>query len=503
TLNAAATITGGTSLSNLLLLGYFGRINYDFKKKYLLTINARYDGASNLGAANRWGFFPGVAVGWNIHEEKFWQSLPGATTLKLRGSYGINGNISGLGDYEAQGAYNVSTLPSQARYGNNIGLTLTGLPNPNLQWERSKTVNLGADLGLFNNRVTVIAEVYRRETENLLTSLNLPPSVGFGTIFTNLGSLENKGVELELGVQVLPATSAVSWNVSVNAAYVKTKVLELPSNGQPGNRIGGIQILDPQTKQLIWVPANLGRMEGHRLGDLYAYKVLGVYATDQEGAAGPKDMIANASGRTKRGGDYIFQDTDGNGVIEAKDKVYIGNMFPVWTGGFSTSVGYKNFLLTVRTDYALGHSIYNYASAYTYGGWGGQNAPLQEMLNRSWKKQGDITDMPRWDPQEHAGPSNFFRGNGDLGVVSSVIEKGDYLCIRELSLGYNLPSALLRKVNISNLRFNVTGNNLHYFTNYSGASPENPNYDSRASWYGDRGRFPIPRGVIFGVNVTF
>lgn len=476
TLNASANFTGvQTILSKLVLPGYFGRINYDFKQKYLLMVNGRYDGASNLGQSHKWGFFPGAAVGWNLHEENFWKALPvNLITLKLRGSYGVNGNISGLGEYDAQGSYNVPTLLSQQRYAGNIGLQLTGLPNQDLQWERSKTLNVGVDLGLFKNRISLLVDVYRRVTDNLIANLTLPASVGFSSILTNLGSMENKGVEFELSARILPPSSAVSWDFSFNIAKVKNKILHLPPSGTENNRIGGIQIRDPQTKQLVWVPGNGGRMEGYNIGDIYAYKFLGVYATDEAAAQAPVDMIPTVAGRKKYGGDAIWQDTDGNGLIDDKDKVYIGNAFAVWTGGFSNSVGYKGLSVTVRMDYALGHSIYNYARGYANNNLNGDITANKDLVDKSWKKQGDITDVPRYNPVDHLGPMNFWRGNGDLGIASNYVEKGDYLCLREISLGYNLPTALLRKVKMSNLRINVSGSNLYYFTSYTGRNPEEP-----------------------------
>ncbi len=503
TLNASATYTTVSStISNLLLLGYFGRLNYDYRQKYLLNINARYDGASNLGLANRWGLFPGISAGWNIHNEDFWKSVPAfLTSTKLRASYGVNGNISGISDFQAQGEYGIPSAVTQQRYLGFVGIQQTVLPNSNLQWERSETVDFGADLGLFNNRITVLFDVYRRVTNNLLTNLSLPYSTGFNSIFTNLGSLQNKGVELEIGTQILPNASALSWNFSVNAAYTKQKILKLPPSGAENNRVGGIQIWDPQTQNLVWVPANFGLMEGQQTGNWYGYKALGVYATDEEAKSAPVDNVIGAN-KTKYAGDIIWQDTDGNGKIEQVDKVYLGNVFPVMTGGFTNTLGYKGLVFTVRMDYALGHSIYNYGRAFLNGNWQGDSGPTQDFLDKAWKQPGDVTDVPRYNPFDASTQQNLWRGQGNTGVSSQYVEKGDYLCVREATLSYNIPSSLLRKIKLTGLRFNLTGSNLHYFTAYQGTNPEDGGFSTAPSQWGDRGRYPIPRTITLGAHLT-
>lgn len=503
TLNASATYTTVSStISNLLLLGYVGRLNYDYKQKYLVNINARYDGASNLGAANKWGFFPGISAGWNVHKEPFWQSIPRfLTSAKLRGSYGVNGNISGITDFQAQGEYGIPTTITQQRYLGFVGIQQTVLPNPDLQWERSETVDFGADLGLFNNRVTVLFDVYRRVTNNLLTNLTLPYSTGFGSIFTNLGSLQNKGIELEIGARILPTSSALSWDFSVNAAYTKQKILQLPPSGAENNRVGGIQIWDSGSQSLVWVPANGGIMEGQQIGNWYGYKALGVYATDEDAKAAPVDNVIGAS-KTKYAGDVIWQDTDGNGKIEERDKIYLGNIFPVMTGGFTNTLGYKGLALTLRMDYTLGHSIYNYARAFLDGNWQGDVAPTQAFLDKAWKQSGDVTDVPRYNPFDASTQQNLWRGNGNTGVSSQYVEKGDYLCVREATLSYSLPTTLLRKIKLTSLRFNLTGSNLHYFTGYKGLNPEDGGFSNSPSQWGDRGRYPIPRTITLGAHIT-
>lgn len=482
TLNASGipwSVTG--SETEMLLYGYFGRVNYNYDQKYLLTVNARYDGASNLGANYKWGFFPGISAGWNLHRENFWSSIPPSvlSSLKLRASYGVNGNISGLGPYQAQGAYSVGT-----RYFGEAAITNTALANAELQWERSNTVNVGFDMGLVNNRVTATLDVFRRVTDNLLTNLELPRTTGFTSILTNLGSLENRGVELEVNAQILPAQSAFQWNASFNASHVKVKILKLPDNGIENNRIGGVNIWDEATGTYRWQG---GLQEGGRIGDMFAYKQLGIYATDEQAAAGPADMLVVGTDKTKHGGDVIWQDTDGNGIIDDRDRIYMGNPFPTWTGGFTNRFGYKNFGLTVRVDYTLGHMIYNETKARVLGNFSGQNA-ISAAVTRSWQAQGDVTDIPRYYWADQNQKQNLWRGN------SYYHERGDFLCLREIALSYSFPQPLLDKIRVNSLRLHATANNLAYFTKFTGLNPEEGGTDN--------GRYPMPRNLIFGVQIT-
>src|SRR5690606_5817883 len=233
TLNAAseATNVGGIE-SEQIIYGYFSRVNYDFDQKILVSISGRYDGASNLGENNKWGFFPGVSLGWNLHKENFWNSSKSEaiTKLKLRGSYGVNGNISGLGNYQSQGEYSVGS-----RYDGNAAIQNTILANNNLQWERSQTFDIGFDMGVFNNRGMILFDYYKRTTNQLLTNLELPHYTGFSNILTNLGSLENRGLELELNLGVIRKTN-LQWDLSFNIATNKNKINRLPDNGVEKNR---------------------------------------------------------------------------------------------------------------------------------------------------------------------------------------------------------------------------------------------------------------------------
>ncbi len=487
TLNASGEAPAvSSSISDQTIVGYFSRLNYDYNQKYLFSMSARYDGASNLGENHKWGFFPGVSIGWNLHKEDFWMDMPEQISrLKLRASYGVNGNISGLSDFQSQGAYGVG-----ARYGGAAAIQNTIIPNPDLKWEQSKTFDIGADFGLFNDRVTVLVDYFSRVTDNLITSLALPRSTGFTSILTNLGSLENKGIELELNANLLSPASDFQWNISFNASRIKNKILSLPPNGTKNNRVGGDLIWNPATKDYDWAG---GLQEGGTLGDMYSLKQIGIYATDAAAASAPVYTYIVGADKTKFGGDTEWLDSDGNNVIDSRDQVYMGNIYPKWTGGVSNSFSYKNFNLYVRMDYTTGHTIFNYGRLFLeMNGYADGNL-TQRKWDNMWREQGDIAQYSRFYWGGERVQRNNFMGVTDRGN-SLYYESGNFLCVRELTLSYTIPSQILKKWKIQNLRFNVTGNNIHYFTKYSGLNPEEGGKDD--------GRYPMPKNIIFSANIT-
>lgn len=488
TLNASAEATSVSSaISDQVIMGYFGSVNYNYLAKYLMTINMRYDGASNLGEQNKWGFFPGISAGWNIHKEEFWNGISQQVSqLKLRASYGVNGNISGLGDFTSQGAYGVG-----AKYAGAAAIQNTVIPNKDLKWEQSKTFDIGMDLGLLNNRITVIMDYYQRSTENLLTSLPLPQSTGFGSVLTNLGTLENKGFEIELGARLLPTNSPLQWNLAFNASKTKNKILKLPFNGTENNRVGGVLAWDDKKQDYEWKG---GLQEGGRLGEMYDRQLVGIYPTDADALEGPVATFIVGANKTQYGGDAEYYDADNNGLIDSRDKRYMGNTYPVWSGGLSNTLNYKNFNLYLRMDYTTGHTIFNWGRMFLDGNLYADGNLTQRMVDKSWKKQGDIAEMPRAYWGGERVQRNTFDGVTNAG--SSIYnEKGDFLAIREVTLSYNVPSQILKKLKIANLRFNVTANNIHYFTKYLGLNPEEGGRDD--------GRYAIPKNIIFGANISF
>lgn len=517
TMNAGAEkITSYSYKQGYRILSGFARVNYNYSYKYLLSVVARYDGISKL-SDNRWGFFPGISAGWNITEENFFKESKLAeiiTNLKPRVSYGVNGNVNGLGYYDVYGSYGKTT-----NYNENVGFSNSGLVNNNLRWEQSKSFEVGLDVGLFNNRLSFIIDYYNRKTDDLLTNLVLPDYTGFKDIKTNLGSLRNSGFELEVRANVINK-GGFAWDVTANVSTVSNKVLKLPYNGNDNNRQGGYQIYDPGSKKLAWVG---GYQEGQELGNMYAYKQVrilkdwddvrnsaGKYRDDIAGLYGP-ELWGAMTPAEKKGkkpiepGDVLWADLDGNNVINSYDRVKVGNMFPNVTGGFSTTFSYKGLSLYGRFDYALGHTLYNDLAARNLGQFQGTFNLITEVKNM-WSETNTNSDLPAFYYADQSAKKNITRSN-NAGVnadnnSSRFYEKGDYLALRELTLSYSLPKSWIKKAFMNEASVYVTGQNLFYITGYTGTSPEasvNPNLVMGV----DQGRYPMPRTVLFGLSVTF
>ena len=370
TLNASGNenMTAYSYREGYRIVSFFGRVTYDYKRRYLFTAVARYDGISRL-SDNRWGFFPGVSAGWNIHEEAFFHDSPLAnvvSTLKPRISYGINGNVNGISNYDVYGLYGQAS--GTHPYNGVNGILNTAVINSQLRWEKSKSFEAGLDLGFLNNRFNLILDYYNRTTSDLLTDVNLPGYTGFDSFKTNLGTLRNSGFEVEGNLNLITNPKGFNWNFSFNASYVFNKIVKLPDNGNENNRQGGSQVWDPASQQVIWVG---GYQEGHTLGDIYAYQQVKILRDENEVAqlAGNRiDMIAGLYGpnvseadRQRYGltkpieaGDVLWADLNGDNVIDQLDRVKVGNIYPKWTGGFGTTLSYKNVSLYGRFDFAVG-----------------------------------------------------------------------------------------------------------------------------------------------------
>jgi TonB-linked SusC/RagA family outer membrane protein len=511
--NASTTFATGNNTgtrSEFRIISNFGRFNYNYDQRYLLELDYRIDGTSSLAEENRSGFFPGMSAGWNVHRENFFRNSGISkiiSTLKPRLSYGENGNIAGIGNYDVQGVYG-----SQGNYNGIGGFLNTGIINSGLRWEKSKTKDAGVDLGFLKNRITLIFDYFDRRTSDLLTDLTLPSYVGFSTVKTNLGTFQNKGVELAVNANILKLKNGLTWDVSVNATKVKNKILQLPFNGNQNNRQGGLQAYDPKSGTVIWVG---GLQEGQPLGAIYAYQQVSIFKDDAEVAKianNRRDLIANISGPGVTygagkitAGDVNWLDVDKNDTIDSRDQVYIGNINPKWTGGFSTTVSWKNFTLYSQFEFATGHMIYNDLVARTLGQYQG-TFNFIDWQKKAWSPANPNSDISKvYYADQLAAPSgkkNYTRGNNANQVLNSnnsrFYEKGDYLACREITLSYQFAKSLLSKTKIlSQARVYVSTNNLFYITKFSGTSPESPINGIYA------GTYPTPKTFVGGVQVSF
>lgn len=520
TLNASGNenMTAYSYREGYRIASFFGRVTYDYKRRYLFTAVARYDGISRL-SDNRWGFFPGVSAGWNIHEEAFFHNSPIAnvvSTLKPRISYGINGNVNGISNYDVYGLYGQAS--GTHPYNGVNGILNTAVINSQLRWEKSKSFEAGLDLGFLNNRFNLILDYYNRTTSDLLTDVNLPGYTGFDSFKTNLGTLRNSGFEVEGNLNLITNPKGFNWNFSFNASYVFNKIVKLPDNGNENNRQGGSQVWDPASQQVIWVG---GYQEGHTLGDIYAYQQVKILRDENEVAqlAGNRiDMIAglygpNVSeadcqryGLTKpiEAGDVLWADLNGDNVIDQLDRVKVGNIYPKWTGGFSTTLSYKNVSLYGRFDFAVGHTILNMVAMRSIGQSVGFKNIIADGLD-CWTVENPDTDLPKSYYDDSTNKKNIYRDTAGSDITSvdnrssRFYEKGDYLALRELTLSWKLPAKWISKIHITDASLYVTGQNLFYITGYSGTSPEAPLVYPGV----DTGRYPTPRTVLVGASVSF
>lgn len=511
TANASTTFAAGSNFSSrdeYKIISNFGRLNYDYDSRYLLTLVYRQDGVSSLASNNRFGFFPGMSAGWNVHKEKFFQNSflnKYISTLKPRFSYGINGNIAGIGNYEVQGVYG-----SQGNYNGSLGFLNTGIVNSDLKWEKSKTLDLGLDLAVLNNRLTFMVDYYDRQTSDLLTNLTLPSYVGFGSVRTNLGTFQNKGFEFTTNAIVLRKPNGLVWDVGGNIAFVKNKILQLPFNGNEFNRQGGLQIFDAAQGKVVWVG---GLQEGQPLGAIYGFKQVSIFKSAEEVAqiaANRVDAIAGIGGPSTTqvnkitAGDVNWLDVDKNDIIDSRDQIYLGNINPKLTGGFTTSLSFKGVSLFSRFDFAMGHTIYNDLVARTLGNYQG-TFNYMELQKNAWSPTNTDTDIPKVYFADQvgapAGKKNYTRANNANQVLngnnSRFYEKGDYLACREITLSYDFAKSILPQKYLSQARVYVNANNLFYVTKFSGPSPEPP----AGGIYG--GTYPTPKSVVLGLQVTF
>lgn len=474
------------------IIGYFGRVQYDYKKKYLLSASIRRDGSSFFLPGNQWGVFPAGSLGWRISEEPFLQEISSINNLKLRVSYGQTGNNS-VGRYDAQGRFSVS-----GRYDDNATARAVEMPNSNLTWESSTQLDVGFELGLFNNKLSVSADYFDKRTEDLLFSKPLPNTSGFSSVESNIGEVKFYGFDLDIS-SVNIKNKDFEWTSELNLGFVKNEVLKLPDNGRYKNRIGGI-VLDPDDPTLDYG----GIAEGEPLYRYYGYQVDYIIQTqaqadnalfdDRSRGFSPVDG-KKIKGR-KQPGDYEWVDRNGDGLIDAKDQFELGVTVPHTTGGLTNNFKYKNWSLNVFVDWAIGHSINDNAYMRYFMNTFAYNYNLVEQTKDTWSPENPNATYARMtanDPGD--GSRNFAR------VSSAFNFKADYLAIREVTLNFNVPKNLIERFGMNNANVYISGNNLHFFTSMIGSSPENGASTTYSS--GGFRNYPAIRKFSLGIKVEF
>jgi len=449
-INSAATIASASSdAHNSGIRSFFGRINYDFKSKYIASFSGRFDSSSKFGENNRTGFFPAGSIAWRVGEEGFMNNLPSVSELKIRASYGLTGNDD-LPSFRYLPLYGVTSYRGES------AIYPVSIPNPDLRWESTAQMDIGLDIGFMDNRIFLTADYYKKKTRDLLLDRPLPSSSGFSSITENIGQVENKGFELNITTKNL--IGDFKWSTQINLSTNKNKVIKL-YNGEPIDDIGrgGSRV-----------------MEGQPIGIFYSYEWLGIDPST---------------------GDCVYSDPDQNESITTEDRKIVGNPHPDLTGGITNTFSYKGIDLNIFLQFSYGNDIFNGSRLYLESLQGGDNQVA--AVTRRWQEPGDITDIPRATSDAVAAAAN-------KRVSSRFIEDGSYLRIKNITLGYTLSENLVSKLHLSSLRVYFTSQNLLTFTNYSGLDPE-VNYlgDDNTVIGTDFFTYPQSRSFNFGVNIKF
>lgn len=480
-IDAKITTINGTSVVSLYnqnieeysLLSYFARANYDYKGRYLFSAVMRADGSSRFGPQNKFGYFPSFSAGWRMSEEDWFKPLRFISDAKIRGSYGVTGNQS-IGNYAWQGA-----LSSAGTYLGNVAIVSNGVPNTSLKWETTKQMNIGLDLAFLQDRIRFTADAYLKKTSGLLFDVAVPGTTGYTTVPANFGNLENKGLEFTLST--LNIDREFKWNSTFTVSLNRNKVLSLPGNQDYRPNI-----------------YNMARV-GEAAGVFYGLKALGVYANDGDnvyqrdattGIVTPYRQ-GSANGAVYKAGDVIWQDVNGDGIINDADLQVIGNPNPDFTGGFQNEFSYKNFTLSTLITYSFGNDVFNEVKRNLDASPYDQNLTTDQL--RRWRKPGDITDVPRLvktDPMLN------------YAISSRFVEDGSFIRIQNLALNYRIPAKALGRLKVSNAVVGFSVVNLFTFGSYTGYDPEVSSSTNALAVGVDRGSFPRTRTYNLSLNFS-
>ncbi|WP_299800715.1 TonB-dependent receptor [uncultured Maribacter sp.] len=468
-----------SSKSEVEIQSQFGRFNYDFDDKYLLTATIRRDGASNFSANEKYALFPSAALGWKVSNENFLKDSKAISNLKFRASYGVTGNPS-IGAYES-----LSRL--ETLYASSNGQTVSAVTpeqpeNPNLKWESSYQTNFGIDLGLINNRVSVSLDYYNIDTKDLiLTDNSITEYLGFSgdDILANVGEINNRGLEIALSTKNI-LKEDFRWTTDFNIAFNKNEVVNL---------VNDADLFFDATPSYFSHDRSYVLRVGEEVGLFWGYEYAGVY----QGGTAPTGTQTLSGGVA---GDPLFADIDGSGDITEADRTTIGNPNPDFTWGFTNNFSYKNLDLSIFFQGSQGGDIFNLTNVQLTNG---DANTTRAYYNSAWTPTNTDTNAPR------------VGNNSNREISSRFVEDGSYIRLKNISLGYTVPSNVSEKLGLDNLRLSLSGQNLLTFTDYSGLDPEvsyygsggNNNTSSNTAQGFDFGNYPTVRTVTMSLNLKF
>lgn len=469
---------GSSDISEWALSSWIARLNYNYDNRYLITSSIRADGSSKF--ADRWGIFPSAAVAWRASNERFLKDVSWLTDLKLRASYGVTGNNS-VGNYQFMSMMGASGYVL-GRGGENIvsGIRLRTYGNPNLTWEQTEQVDVGIDLAILKRRLALTVDYYDKQTKDLLLNVPVPSNMGYSSILTNIGRVQNRGIEFTLNTRNF--VKAFQWNTDFNISFNRQKVIALGPEGDP---LWGSSIFLENT--------HLTRI-GDPMGLFFGLNVTGIYQNQQQVDELPGIPTGN---QRSRPGDFIFENADdSDNVITLDDRTIVGNPHPKYVFGFRNQFAYKDFTLSIMMRGAYGADILN----LNFG-----NTPYSLNSNSHVSAKG------RWQSEEEPGdgktPRLSLNTRAVLGTTtlnSSFIENASFLNIQNVTFGYKLPNALANRLKMTAVSAQLSVNNLYMFSDYTGFNPEGGMYtDTTLSPGLDWGRYPLSRVFTLGFNLTF
>lgn len=462
-----------SSKTRWALASFIGRLNYAYKDNYIVTLTGRYDGNSRYAKGHKWGFFPSVALAWRISGEKFMNNTSTwLDDLKLRLGWGQLGN-SNLALYSsftklAPGI----TVDYMGNAINTIQNTDQIMGNKDLRWERQQQINAGIDFSAFNNRLRLTLDVYKKNSKDLILLTPLPVTTGYLNLYSNVGELENRGIEISLGGRLI-ATEDFTWDLDINWSTNKNKLKSL---------YGGLTERMNDASN----PLNAGWWVGEPLGTIYTYRYEGIWQWDDDRHL--MDIMKDGleGGDTYYPGENKIADLDGDNQITTNDREIVGYTDPKGYGGISTTLAYKNWSLNVVFNYVYGNDVFNRSyHEYTLGaGYGFQNM-FSDVLNR-WSVDNQNGDIPR------AHSNNLDR----MLISSRVVQDGSYLRMKNIMLTYQFPLQWIKKIGLGSLNLYVAGENLWTLTGFKGSDPE-----SVSTGYDET--YPNARAFTFGLNLSF
>lgn len=447
------------------LESFMGRVNYSYDSRYMASASVRLDGASQLADGNKWDSFTAFSAGWNIANEAFMEGVrPVLSELKLRGSYGTVGNAA----VPAYSSYMKFYPGLDAN--NNATLSVSQIGNENLKWERTKELNVGLESNLYQGRITFSAEYYHKKTTDLLMWQSVPSALGVESVLTNVGSVSNKGYELTLGGSPI-STRDFSWTVNYTLNRNRNRILELDGLSDT--------IVYSSNADYPGLVGSFVQMVGQPMGTFLGYKYAGTWKTEE---------ASNAALYDAEPGDAKYVDLNKDGIIDKDDIGVIGNAQPKWNYGINNTFNYRNFDLNIFFQGVAGNHIYNQnrirREAYTSDAF-----PTSPEIRKHWTAENQ-TDNPSFTASELVNSSRW-------------VEKGDYLRLKNVTLGYRFSESLLRKTGVAGLRVYVSGTNLWTITKYKGFDPESSMGTDAVAAGVDRGVYPSAKSLVAGIDITF